>query len=95
MYLSSKNGGIVLVDAQNFKEFHLETARGGAIDLPSSIVADPDGEHVWVAIDWLSSIGPTGDVAWAEQFAKMIDKVKPFGWISEDGLFVRGHIKRL
>jgi len=93
MYLALRNGHIELMDARNFKEFYFEKT-DSQVELPAAaITADPDGEHLWVSIEWLHSMGPKEDAEWAEQFGKMIEKVRPYGWISEDSRFVRGHFK--
>ena len=49
--------------------------------------------HAWISVTWLRTNGER-DVGteWLERFEKMIDKARPHGWISEDGLSVKAHI---
>jgi hypothetical protein len=54
---------------------------------------DPDGEHVWLAIDTLGAASDPGDdPTWAGQFGDMVAYAKYKGWLDPSGEALRAHI---
>lgn len=49
--------------------------------------------HAWLSITVLKRAAATGDDGWAGRFDQMIDAVRPYGWVSEDGRHVRAHLE--
>lgn len=56
-------------------------------------IVDFDGDHAWVAVDWL--IGASGLSDWADwrgEFHAMVDYAEGKGWVRADPAALRGHI---
>jgi hypothetical protein len=54
---------------------------------------DPDGEHVWLAIDTLGAASDPGDdPGWSERFQGMIAYAEHKGWLDPSGAALRAHI---
>lgn len=54
-------------------------------------IGSVEGDHVWIAIDWLASQGYPGDAAWRKKFDEMILYAQKAGWTRPDGT-VRAHV---
>jgi hypothetical protein len=51
--------------------------------------------HAWLSIATLKKTAAVEDDEWARRFDQMIDSVRPYGWVSKDGLQVRAHVKTI
>jgi hypothetical protein len=59
-------------------------------------VATMDGaDHAWVSQDALRNWGGRQPADWIVAFDAMIEKVKKYGFVSDDGLSVRAHLERV
>lgn len=86
--------------ADDFKRFHLlvdDSVDGDAgAGMAALDIGRPHGdEDVAVSIDWLrAASGRAADSRWQTQFEAMLDSVRKYGWITEDGQFVIAHVER-
>jgi hypothetical protein len=52
-----------------------------------------DGDHVWLDVDELRSRADTGDPAWPDGFAAMVQYAAGAGWLDTTGRRVRAHVE--
>jgi hypothetical protein len=89
-----------LKQADDFKRFHLLVDDSIDSDAGAAMAAlnigRPHGDgDVAVSVDWLrAASGRAADSEWLAQFEAMLDSVRKYGWITEDGQFVIAHIER-
>lgn len=95
------DGSLELREPDDFKGFKIFAADPAISDsevataLTGIAAPDPDGKHFWVAQDALRHWGGTPQSAeWIAAFDKMVEKVKPFGWIDPATGAIRGHLER-
>ncbi len=90
-----------LDDADNFRAFKVvveaaASEREAITKAATDAVRFETDEQAWVAISALESWPGHGqDAQFRASLQAMIEKAKPFGWISEDGRFVRAHVEWL
>lgn len=83
-----------LLDERNFRALKVEARNGSSADDIASSLGDLgklEGDHVWLSIDGLKSIGPNEN-AWKQSFDEMISYANKAGWVSEDKSLVRAHV---
>jgi hypothetical protein len=95
------SGALELNEPDDFKGFKIAAERPGMTDaeitaaLSAVATPDADGKHFWVAQDALKNWqGKPQPAEWTASFEKMIEKVKPFGWIDPATGAIRGHLER-
>ena len=67
--------------------------RGSGGTPPAEVRIDDDGEHVWVAVDWLRKTAqPAGDLDWVDRFDAMIAYAAGKNWVDDAGRHVRAHL---
>lgn len=88
MIVFVSQGGVQLLDAENFCAFKLKSplprAALAGLAHPDVYTLDPAG-HAWVQQHWLARQGPAGDAVWPRSLAQMIEKARPHGRVSADG----------
>lgn len=94
-------GALELKEADDFKGFKIAVEKPGMSDteiaaaLKGVATLDAEHKHAWVSQDALKNWkGKSQPAEWSASFEKMVEKVKPFGWIDEATGNVRGHIER-
>ena len=94
-------GTLELKEPNDFKGFKIAVEKLGMTDaqieaaLDGVATMDAAHDHAWVSQDALRNWkGKPQPAEWIESFDKMIEKVKPYGWIDEANGAVRGHIER-
>lgn len=98
--LVKNSGECILVDADNFKKFHIDAAdtdrNDAAVAAAIGHGAEADGEgHIWVSADRVRDLANRrSDPEWQQNFTRMLDAVRPNGWCSEDLARIRAHVKR-
>jgi hypothetical protein len=56
-------------------------------------IASLDHGHAWISTTWLRKTGNLNNGQdWPARFETMIDRARPHGWVSADGLSVKAHI---
>jgi hypothetical protein len=97
----TQSGTLELKEPEDFKGFKILAEKASATDaeiaaaLKGVATADADGKHFWVAQDALKNWqGKPQPAEWTASFEKMVEKVKPFGWIDETTGAIRGHLER-
>lgn len=93
------DGEAQLVDADNFKRFHIEVGDPGmgddAIAKALASIARCEGSDYWVDVGRLVAIsGRSGDMVWQASLRTMLEAAQKFGWASADGQSVKAHVKR-
>jgi hypothetical protein len=85
-----------LREPQDFKNFKIVVAGAGtdaAGALKGLATLEPDGKTAWVSQSALKNIGGRPQPAdWCQSFDKMVESVRRFGWVRDDGT-VRAHIE--
>jgi hypothetical protein len=85
-----------LREPDDFKNFKIVVARAGtdvAAALKGVATLDPDGKTAWVSQSALKNFGGRAQPAeWCQSFDKMVESVRRFGWVRDDGT-VRAHIE--
>ena len=85
-----------LREAQDFKNFKIVAAKAGtdlAAALKGIAAVDADGKTAWVSGAALKNFGGKPQPAeWCQAFDKMVEAVRRFGWVRDDGT-VRAHIE--
>lgn len=92
--------GFSLLDVWNFSAFKLTDASGLDLAKVAELLSscgrlEPDGGHAWLSRSWIVSLlvpPPTSD--WLDQFARMIEGAKKFGWVDSDRDMIRAHVER-
>jgi hypothetical protein len=92
-------GELQFEDRQNFRAFKLvvEGDRAG-LDAVRRAVAGkadvPDAGTAWIHQDALRRWpGVEGDDVWQQNFAAMIEKARPHGWIDDQRKAIKAHIE--
>jgi hypothetical protein len=92
-------GAVELQNRDDFKAFKITVARNDANpDLAARALYaiatfDPDGKTAWVKCDALRTWqGRAQSAEWVQSFDKMIESVRRFGWVRDDGT-VRAHVE--
>ena len=94
------SGTLDLREKDDFKGFKIAVEKPGTTDAEIAAalqgVATMDGsDHAWVSQAALKNWGGKPQPAdWTTSFDAMIEKVKKYGYISDDGASVRGHFER-
>lgn len=57
------------------------------------LATEVDHGHTWLSLDALKEAADVPDPGWADRFDAMIDSVRPYGWVSDDGRRVRAHVE--
>ena len=85
-----RNLTAVLKDERDFARFHLEIDgssddMAGIRDRVADLVRFVDEDNAWIAVAGVRSMGPGGgDEEWNSSFERMIDAVRPHGWIRDE-----------
>ena len=87
-----------LDEPEDFKGFKV-VVEGGLAGETLQLALGPagrlDGEHVWIAQDWLEQAsGLVGDAHWQAGLAGMLGYAEKKGWLEPGTGAVRGHIER-
>jgi hypothetical protein len=88
-------GTVDLTERDDFKNFKIAVAKKDASAdfiagaLKGVAVPEPDGKTAWVSPGALKKDQPA---AWSASFDKMVESVRRFGWVRDDGT-VRAHIE--
>ncbi len=88
-------GAVELRERDDFKTFKIAVARTGADAafiaraLHGTAALEPDGKTAWVSPQALRKDQPA---AWVASFDKMVESVRRFGWVRDDGA-VRAHVE--
>ncbi len=92
-------GAVELRERDDFKNFKIAVERAGAAHdfisraLQGVAALDPDGKTAWVKGDALRTWqGRAQPPEWVASFDKMVESVRRFGWVREDGA-VRAHVE--
>ncbi len=92
-------GAAELLERDDFKNFKIAVARAGAAPdfiaraLAGIATLEPDGKTAWVKADALRRWhGRPQPAEWVASFDKMVESVRPYGWVREDGA-VRAHVE--
>ena len=87
-------------EKDDFKGFKIAVEKPGATDAEIAAalkgIATLDGtDHAWVSLAALKNWGGKPQPAdWIASFDAMIEKVKKYGFVSDDGTTVRAHFER-
>lgn len=89
-------GTAELREKQDFKNFKIVVA-GSGVDVAGALkgiaAVEADGKTAWVSGSALKNFGGTAQPAeWCQSFDKMVETVRRFGWVRDDGT-VRAHIE--
>lgn len=91
------NGTLRLCEIEDFKRFSVTPAFPvSELDeirarIPQTLVFETN-DVAWVAVAAVRSLaGEHGD-NWDQRFHDMLEKVKPFGWFSEERQAIRAHV---
>lgn len=94
------DGRCELLDIEEFKAFHIDATKAGRDDVAVAATighgAEADGEgHIWVSADRVRDLADRrSDSRWQQNFTRMLEAVRPYGWCSEDLARIRAHVKR-
>jgi hypothetical protein len=94
------SGSLEFREKDDFKGFKIAVEKSGATDAEIAAalkgVATMDGSgHAWASLAALKNWGGKPQPAdWIASFDAMIEKVKKYGFVSDDGASVRGHFER-
>lgn len=100
MFLKLTAGGEVLLeDRDNFRAFKLvveaDQSRLAEVQRALSDKATlPDADTAWIFQDALRRWpGIERDAAWQRNFAAMIEKARPHGWIDDERNAIKAHVE--
>ena len=92
-------GAVELKERDDFKNFKITISRNDASPdlaaraLNAIATFDPDGKTAWVKCEALRTWqGRAQAPEWVASFDKMIESVRRFGWVRDDGT-VRAHVE--
>ena len=92
-------GAVELRERDDFKNFKIAVERQApshdfiARALTGIAALEPDGKTAWVKADALRAWqGRAQAPEWVASFDKMVESVRRFGWVREDGT-VRAHVE--
>ena len=95
----SSNGSVTLEDRDNFRAFKL-VIEGGPEGLEiarralNGIVEIPDQGIAWVSERQLRQRQEVAqDATWQQNFAAMVEKARPHGWIDDARKAIKAHIE--
>ena len=94
------SGSLDLREKDDFKGFKIAVEKPGATDADIAAalkgVATMDGsDHAWVAASAMKNWnGQPQPADWIASFDAMLEKVKKYGYVSDDGASVRAHFER-
>jgi len=95
----TREGAVELRERDDFKNFKIAVERPAASHdfitgaLQGVAALEPDGKTAWVKGDALRSWqGRAQPPEWVASFDKMVESVRRFGWVREDGA-VRAHVE--
>lgn len=94
------SGSLDFREKDDFKGFKIVVEKPGATDAEIAAalkdVATMDGsDHAWVLQAALKNWnGEPQSVDWIAAFDAMLEKVKKYGYVSDDGASVRAHLER-
>jgi hypothetical protein len=89
-------GTVELTERDDFKNFKIAVAKKDAGDdfiagaLKGTAVLEPDGKTAWVSP---AALKRAQSPEWGAAFDKMVESVRRFGWVRDDGT-VRAHLER-
>jgi hypothetical protein len=89
-------GTVDLTERDDFKNFKIAVAKKDAVQdfiagaLKGVAALEPDGKTAWVSAAALKR-GQTPE--WGASFDKMVESVRRFGWVRDDGT-VRAHVEQ-
>jgi hypothetical protein len=92
-------GEILFEDRHNFRAFKLvvEADRSRIAEVRSAIAGKatlPDADTAWVSREALRRWpGVEDDASWQQNFAAMIDKARPHGWIDDAAGTIKAHVE--
>ena len=88
-------GTVDLTEKDDFKNFKIAVAKKGAARdfisgaLQGVAALEPDGKTAWVNT---AALKRSQSPEWIASFDKMVDSVRRFGWVRDDGT-VRAHVE--
>jgi len=88
-------GTVDLTEKDDFKNFKIAVAKKDAAPdfiagaLKGMAALEPDGKTAWVKSDALKR---SQSAEWIASFDKMVESVRRFGWVRDDGT-VRAHVE--
>jgi hypothetical protein len=95
----TQDGAVELQNRDDFKAFKITVARNDATpDLAARALQgvatfDADGKTAWVKCDALRTWQSRAQSPeWLQSFDKMVESVRRFGWVRDDGT-VRAHVE--
>jgi len=92
-------GDLQFDDRDNFRAFKLviEGRRDRLDDVRRALAGTaelPGADAAWIFADALRRWpGVEHDAAWQQNFAAMIDKVRPHGWIDDERKAIKAHVE--
>ena len=100
MFLKLTAGGELLFeDRQNFRAFKLVVEADRAQLAEVRVALDgkatlPDADTAWIFRETLRRWhGVEHDASWQQNFAAMIEKARPLGWIDDARAAIKAHIE--
>ena len=81
---------VALKEERDFARFHLEIAGLSGDVAPiqerlAGLISFVDENEAWISVAGVRAIGPAGhDDEWNDSFERMIDAVRPHGWIRDE-----------
>ena len=88
-----------LIEPDNFRKFNIEIAApkerlNELRKLLGDVVEFEDESSAWVNADGLQALSSLGeDATWRAEFARMIEKARPHGWIRDvPKLAIKAHV---
>src|SRR5579863_5802249 len=88
-------GTVDLAEKDDFKNFKIAVAKKDASAdfiagaLKGTAALEPDGKTAWVSA---AALKRSQSPEWSASFDKMVDSVRRFGWVRDDGT-VRAHVE--
>jgi len=95
------NNTVAIEEPEDFRKFKVAVAQpASAYEAVAKsnpeIVAFDDAETAWVSVAALKGWeGLKEAPAWQEGLDAMIEKARPYGWISPDGRSIKAHVEWL
>ena len=94
-----RNLNVGLKEECDFARFHLEIARSsdevaGIQEQVTNLISFVDEDDAWITVAGVRAMGPGGgNDEWNDSFERMIDAVRPHGWIrDEPEPAIRAHV---
>jgi hypothetical protein len=95
----TKSGELLFEDRHNFRAFKLvvEADRSQIAAVRRAIAEKamlPDADTAWVFQEELRGWpGIEHDAEWQRNFAAMIEKARPHGWINDEDMTIKAHVE--